>query len=344
MRRLFQIIALGILVLVVCIELLWIVQTKQSDLMAYRKKTIDIRALHQLRAQWIKQLSIQDPKAVYADIKRAFAQYPEENAHTVLHVFGEVLYDTFGEKGLDYCDETFKYGCYHGYMVNAIAHEGSDIAKTLYQRCMDIENGKFKYGCRHGIGHGIGDYYGPDNLVQSLELCSDMGWSGTVGWGCPGGVFMEYNFPRWDRVEQNRTSRVLDPVYPYYPCAEIPEKYQAACYFRLTELWEWSYDRDYTRIAQLCAGIADTKHQSACYIGAGVLTASSSTYNQDIAWDDCNKMPHDDARMQCIAGASYIFFMGGIYSEPDRWCLRAPEAFQAGCRDIVKQLDRENNQ
>lgn len=243
-----------------------------------------------------------DPHVVYGAFTRAYAQTSNGPRHAAAHLFGEALYRERGLDGLGVCDQTFEFGCYHGFLGIAIAQEGVEVLPELDQACQKRWDDAY-LPCQHGIGHGVLTYVGTENLIEALELCTTISWQPTGG--CSSGVFMEYNF----RTMEDPARGVLRPLgeNPYAPCDTLPAKHRPSCYFEQVQWWTSVYDRDFTRIGSLCAQIDSAKLRATCFEGAGNYAAAFTDHAVPETIAVCQKMPNAEGRQQCFEGASWIF-------------------------------------
>ncbi len=244
--------------------------------------------------------------AAYQKLKGDFADNLFTERHVAAHLFGEILYEELGTKGMEVCDETFGFGCYHGLFVRAVANEGLGVAKELDQICVE----KFGYmglGCPHGIGHGLGEYMGPERLLEQLQICSELTWQGDV-FGCSGGVFMEHNSSvEVEGTNITLTVRALEGENYYAPCDLVPSRFKKSCIYEQASWWIEILDGDYEKIAQLCV-MSDSSEVEHCFLGLGNNFTERAAYNIDIIKSLCGRMPDDTSQALCRAGAYWAFF------------------------------------
>jgi len=242
----------------------------------------------------------------YREVKDAFANSLSTESHLAAHIFGEVLYGALGTEGIGICDDAFGFGCYHALFGQAVANEGSGIVKELDRVCVE-KFGHVGLGCTHGIGHGLGEYMGPERIVEQLQVCSELTWQGDL-FGCSGGVFMENNFPT--QIGESSVTielRKLEGEDYYAPCDSIPNRYRKSCIFEQTSWWIEVLNRDYEKIAQLCLEVGNPEAEY-CLRGLGNHIVERSAYNIDITKDLCKRMPDKTSEALCRAGAHWAFF------------------------------------
>lgn len=103
--------------------------------------------------------------------------------HELAHVLGKDIYRRLGEDGIEVCDESFTYGCYHGFVRAFFETESETPAFALV--CKKAPN---YGGCLHGFGHALGSIEG--DLTVALGTCDRLFEAFTFG--CWEGVFMEF--------------------------------------------------------------------------------------------------------------------------------------------------------
>lgn len=269
--------------------------------------SLDVAATRRLFTDGIADVG---SKSTNAQLKTAAGDEEFSISHTAAHLFGELLYAHDGITGISTCDETFAYGCYHGFFGRAIAHMGVAAIPEFDKACV-ASFGELGLGCPHGIGHGLGEYFGSERLDEQLVACGTLSWKGPL-LGCTGGVFMEYNFPTVVSKNQATSSiRALDPSNPYHPCPSVPTQFRRACYFEQAAWWEQVYEEDYRTLGLLCEGVHDLLERRDCFRGIGDVAAASNRFRVEATISTCKAMPNKEAEVYCRAGASW-----GFFSEP----------------------------
>jgi hypothetical protein len=248
------------------------------------------------------------PQAAYDELKLAFKD-DFGPSHMAAHVFGVLLYEHEGLPGIRVCDESFSFGCYHGFFGHAIGDRGFPVILELNRICL-TEKDFSGTVCQHGIGHGLVELLGPYRLRDALRGCADLGKDSSSLFGCAGGVFMEYHLPVPDIEAGKTVPRPLEPGNSYDPCTGdlVEEVFMPACYFGLGTWWDRVYNGDYGLIGTRCAAIKDAKYRTACFEGVGKIAAASSRYEVAPAIRKCELMPTPLGRVSCRAGASWSFF------------------------------------
>lgn len=261
---------------------------------------------------WQVRIKNEGGAAAYADFKREYASREFEEQHDTAHVIGGKLYEVEGIDALAVCDQSFAFGCYHGFFGRAVADKGAPIVPVLAQACKE-KFGDNSTGCEHGIGHGIMEHLGPDGLLQGLELCTQTKQKDKL-FGCTSGLFMEYNTPIDFVGGAHVTVRPLDPSNMQAPCNTIvPQEFRASCYFEIPLWWKDVLGDEYENIGNTCARAGTQGEREACWKGWGTVVAENVEYDAARAGSLCALI--DDAKGAgfCKLGVAMRFF--GTQSE-----------------------------
>jgi plastocyanin len=242
----------------------------------------------------------------YLNLKKRYAGKFDASAHTAMHLFGEVLYDSAGVDGIGVCDDSFGFGCYHGFFIRAVSDRGLGVVSELDQKCVE-RFGELGLGCVHGIGHGIGEFFSHQKIEEQLAICGGLTWKGEF-FGCAGGVFMENNF-QTEFAENESSVKIREVVNSnlHEPCDKIPENFSSACYFEQAAWWDRVMESDYKKIGELCASTDSTSNKDACFLGLGNAIAESTSYSQEYKVA-CRLMPDEYSEAICRTGAAWAFF------------------------------------
>ena len=236
-------------------------------------------------------------------------EYLDENyslQHSAAHIFGEELFDAHGVVGIEVCDEAFGFGCFHGFFSRAVSGNGIEIARSLDEVCVE-KFGLEGLGCPHGIGHGLGEYFGPENLSQQLSVCGSLAWQGEL-FGCQQGVFMEFNFPT-EFGSDGATPKVreVNEEDLFFPCGGVETKFKKACFFELPYWWDQVFSHDYEIIGEYCGELtADLAPY--CFKGAGAASLEIGGFAVERSVSDCKSMPDAVSTTLCLSGASWMLF------------------------------------
>ena len=244
------------------------------------------------------------PERAYSEFKKENQLRDERFRHGEAHLFGEVLYEKAGIRGISICDNSFTFACYHSFFGRAISEQGLGTLPVIERACIE-KFGVNPSACTHGIGHGLLAYLGPDKLLSALHACDTLQEKLVFG-GCPSGVFMEYSIPLDVGATLTRL-RPFDEAYPYEPCVLTPEKFRQSCYHEIGKWWEFFLD--YEKIGRLCDVIVSAKEKEACFQGVGDIATLSSGYDVTETVNKCKKMPTGEGELLCRKGA-FLFFSG----------------------------------
>lgn len=292
---------------------------------------------------WKNRFDQVDPSQAYSEFKKTFANANFGSQHVMAHFIGSEIYGLSGINGINVCDSTFAFGCYHGYFSQILSQEGLSVIKMLDETCVS-KFGPLGSGCQHGIGHGVMDYFGPNKLVDALESCKDTTTPSPVA-GCTSGVFMEYFVPILiSDTGAEFSSRPFDELKPYEACPNLPKHFRQSCYYAIGQWWNQTFmRRDYSTQGLLCKNMPDNEFMEDCYLGIGNVVAPDSAYNVDksIAW--CKQMPDLNSIVLCQAGASWSFDANPDYRKlAVLMCGQLQGEEEAACVHKAHLLNPEN--
>jgi hypothetical protein len=162
--------------------------------------------------------------------------------HELAHVLGKDIYRRLGEKGIEVCDQSFTYGCYHGF-VRALYEEMPESPTTA----LVCEKAPNYGGCLHGFGHALGSMGG--DLEKALRTCDVLFEKFTFG--CWEGVFMEF-------VKTFAPPKGSDL---WQVCDSVAGKYREQCAKSLPGRMS---DATSAAVAEFCLKGATLALQSAC--------------------------------------------------------------------------------
>jgi hypothetical protein len=279
---------------------------------------------------WSNRIEAIGPKLANREFTERYAKEPFGNQHLLAHMWGSLLYSKEGLNGIENCDSSFAFGCYHGFLGNAIATNGLTIVSDIDKKCIEAY-GALGTGCQHGIGHGILEYLGHDQLQKSLDSCLQTAQANPL-FGCTSGVFMEYNMPLiLDDKGAIFKPRPFDSLFPYGPCPGLSKaEFRLSCYFELGEWWNSSID--YKQMGLYCGKLKDDKEQELCYQGVGRIAAESSSYNKDVILKDCQNMVNKKAITDCASGGAWTVFADpSVRSGASKICEEAGSSEQSIC-------------
>ena len=263
-------------------------------------------AVSVVREQITESLRTKGADTAYMLFKEKYRNADFDVQHNVAHVFGKSLYEVSGVAGLRVCDDSFSFGCYHGFFTPAVASEGLDVVTELNTACLSSAQPS---ACRHGIGHGILEYLGHSRLTDALLACKKTDQPDPLA-GCTSGVFMEYNVPlsvREDGTFALQTRPLLNPEEPYHPCTEVSPEFRVSCYHELPQWWMQVYMADFKTMGAQCADAPGESFISACFAGLGNIVASFAKYDPEKSAELCALMPSETWRRVCILNAAWSF-------------------------------------
>lgn len=243
---------------------------------------------------WKQKILQLGENLAYQKLKQQYVTQGYQKSHQMAHIFGEALYLAKGLPGFTVCDETFSYGCYHGFFTSAVSSEGEGVINKLNALCL-AKFGAPATPCQHGIGHGLYEYFGSEKINQALEKCHAIQTKLLLG--CSSGVFMEYNFPIAESLVL--IPRKLDSNV-YAPCNVITNDFKESCYYELPSLWI-ANKIPFTTIVQLCDQI-EGKYQDYCRKGSGLAASKLANYDKEIALSLCKEYAFESETDICLAG------------------------------------------
>ncbi len=242
-----------------------------------------------------------DPHKIYDSLKKIMASSNLSIQHDADHVFGDALFDHLGKNGISICKEANTYGCTHSLFTHTIAAEGTNVVLQLEKECMVGFNESEDRGCAHSIGHGLGDYMGPQRIRESLEICQRLLWKGLF-FGCGEGVFMEYY------IAESLVTPPAHLIDPYEPCTKKTKGlYDQLCYLTLPGWWWGDLEMNEKELDALCQGVDKMPLKQYCYMGIGINLAPMLNYNVGILRKICDSMMNQDDRILCRGGAAMAF-------------------------------------
>lgn len=282
------------------------------------------------RALWAKQIK-SSAVDTYNEFKKSYADAPFATQHESAHIIGALLYESQNIGGILICDESFAFGCYHGFFGRVIADKGTTIIPELAQTCRE-RFGAQSTGCEHGIGHGIMEYTGRAKLLEALELCKETKQADEL-YGCTSGLFMEYNSAMKfrDGVAYSDV-RPFDTKDPLAPCdSGVPAQYRTSCYFEIGLWWKGQLGTDYEKIGNLCTEAGTQTERDACYRGWGTVVAESVDHNPVEAKRVCDLIHDASGAGICGLGVASRFFPAGYPQAGHEMCVGLPAGLTDDC-------------
>src|SRR6185369_7342223 len=74
---------------------------------------------------WQHEITTKGGAVAYKEFTTAVLKDPSVMQHSEAHAFGRLLYKVEGIQGIPVCDMQLSMGCYHEFIGQAIAHEGT---------------------------------------------------------------------------------------------------------------------------------------------------------------------------------------------------------------------------
>ncbi|OHA03345.1 MAG: hypothetical protein A3J58_01240 [Candidatus Sungbacteria bacterium RIFCSPHIGHO2_02_FULL_52_23] len=180
---------------------------------------------------------------------------PLSEEHSELLEWSHPFSHTIGNHGLTYysargvsleqqigralveCDGYGAFGCYHGIIETGLAllpveKRASVIRASCMENPLVTEKQYFVNQCLHWFGHGVA-IFANLTLTQALAMCDGLGPFESDGVQlCLSGLFHAGPVPGHvdDALLTKNISNVWKEGDPYYPCADIEEKFRGHCY------------------------------------------------------------------------------------------------------------------
>ncbi len=220
-----------------------------------------------------------------AYFREEYKNYDEEAIHILEHFVGKELYLRNGLPGLSLCPTSSRYGCFHGFFVEAFSKEGRSFLKRAEDTCQFISDFLRASACMHGLGHGFLSLEGNSNIFAALKDCDSLTFPIPFGQEmCYTGVFMDYNEPRQLISREDKSAL-------FRPCNTIPENYQPSCYLQLPQWWGVVMKNDFLKMGNLCREVSNSKNQESCFRGIGVVITRETRAEYPRIGALCSKMP-----------------------------------------------------
>ena len=251
---------------------------------------------------WEIEIERKGPKTAWEEFKKTQNGLSPQIQHANAHEFGEILYQTNGIEGIEACDDSFNYGCYHSIVGAAIGNKGKAVLKKINSYCVKL-GGMGTVSCQHGIGHGImgTTKYTIQDLLVALQECDAIDPQKHI-LGCTNGALMEYNFAT---LHNGKTKvRQFDRTNPLYPCSFLPKEFAPSCYFSLPQWWgevaHLKSQEIYPYIGQVCGSLAKDEKKY-CGLGAGVFAPRYSEWKTQTILSNCMKLNDKELEIYCRA-------------------------------------------
>lgn len=271
-------------------------------------------------------LEEKEPKAVQELLLELYADAEGGEQHMAFHYFGEKLYEVKGVDGLPLCEQWYGFGCYHGFLLDAVDTQGYEVVPFLDEACYQMGRTMDTETCQHGIGHGLLEFSGrnPLKAVAACDLVDDV----YSKLGCASGVFMEYFAPT---MSNQRTLQSQMPPYdeknPLDVCSELTGIVQATCLFEIHSWWEDGVHLPPTTVEALCNSVADQEAREFCLIGYGNF---KGPYVSNAA-PFCDEFVVPESRTLCRAGILWAAEHHNDSPNPTAACTDLEEGYRDMC-------------
>lgn len=247
-------------------------------------------------------------------------------SHDIAHSIGKLIFDQYKLAGLVYCDDSFSFGCYHGFIEEFITIEGIDHVQELTTSCNAITKLQEQLTCYHGLGHGLLTFYQYD-LKKSLESCEKFSPSKFQS-NCYSGVFME------NAGNGPTPAKASDPLWP---CTSVDKKYESSCLQYQMIFLAALYKNDTQKIADACLQLPNDTLLHDCIRGLGnQITQRNITEPKKII-QECDKTS-GKSKYYCYTTAAeeYVFMKQPLTEAIRMFCDPLPTPWNTQCVTAAK--------
>lgn len=288
---------------------------------------------------WLENIAKRDgPEVAWRYIKATY-NTPDGvvgNPHDMAHLVGQLIYKTYGFKGLPICEPIFAFGCYHGLMEVAFdknkPEEYADKILSAEDGCSilgDTETPSY-WSCIHGMGHGIATFR-EYNIDKALKDCDSL--AEKVRTYCHDGVFMEFS------VSAPPNFYIKDN--PIYPCDVIAQNYKKSCARYQPQVMRMRFNMDTDAIALVCTNTTNNDIIYNCTDALGYFIAQTSGGKTSKIVAGCNDIENKKAAAQCAAAAAgELVFQDyvGWRESTKEICASLSGEYQVSCSKRVEQV------
>ena len=286
---------------------------------------------YQKQTEIIEQVSNDNPSEGWEYLKQVFVVNGQVvgNAHELSHIVGNTLYQQKGIEGIEICDPTFAYGCYHGVTEQFLITEGVSSVREAMEQCRKIfpvtqsSNYLPYYSCVHGLGHGLLSWEGLD-LGKALKDCDRLDVREQQY--CYDGVFMEHSF--------SAPFASFDKAEPWKLCTDLDEKYHMNCARYQPARFAEKFHVDLPTSARMCLEAETETLRGFCIDAVGFALAYTFRDTVDTIKHTCGSIPLETYRYRCITAAAgeLVFQRYQEWEESSfKLCDTLPEPWQGQC-------------
>lgn len=293
------------------------------------KATTDIRERERSYTELIERIG---PEEAQEALQNSGLPYDGE-AHLLNHKVGDWLYKKYGADGLIKCKDYFLSSCYHGFIILAVAKEGTGVLDEMMTKCW-TKGFNTAVQCAHSIGHGMLAYEGYKELPIALAHCDRMEESSAnfPTYNCYDGVFME-NMRAVHNDGKPSPDRWLKKDDIIFPCnsPEIDEKYRKACWSNQPA---WIYEQmlgDNRKVADECLKLTNAEYQTTCFDSLARIIHPLSMGSIDRVMSLCSAMPTDYWDRRCQISVLRSSLSMGEKNLPFTICSRFPRGNENEC-------------
>lgn len=276
-----------------------------------------------------------DPVEAWNFYRKNYKNTDFFGAHDIAHYLGALIYDHKGLEGIDNCDSSFVFGCYHGFIENFIVDKKLGDLNALVKRCNKYDLSKGRATCYHGIGHGILSYLKYD-LLLALRSCEEILKPNYVDL-CWNGVFMEnvIGVTAGDYLKKDL----------HWPCAGLESKFKQSCYFYQSQFFQHKFGLDVDKISEECIGLEIQEYRDSCIKGLSYLITHRYINDPDKIVNECNKIAERLYKDLCILHSAEEFvFQGNSYQiANDKFCELLHADINDSCIKRIKARESQFN-
>ncbi len=235
------------------------------------------------------------------DLLKEGENYFDVDCHQRAHDLGRSAFDEFGAAAFALSGHECQSGSFHGATEALFATRGTaNLEADVAAICSSASNPFFRHQCVHGVGHGLLAWTTYE-LHDALPLCDRMSNYADQG-SCYSGVFMENVVGGLSGLMGHVTEYLRDDD-PVFPCDVVDEQYADACYFYQTSHMLKVFDREFSKVAEVCAEAPTSAHRN-CFQSYGRDVGNATREDPAKAIEYCNFAPVGQNRISCIEGAA----------------------------------------
>lgn len=228
--------------------------------------------------------------------------------HDLAHFLGSELYVRGGWESINYCDSSFTFGCYHGFLESYIKERGIGKINNVVEYCNQKDHEIEKSQCIHGIGHALLSYHKLD-LHKALLECENKITYQKYLKDCYLGEFMEF---AWAFFHNDKS--------PLWPCNTLKDKYLEYCYFYQSIYLFSKYPDNYGKSFEMCRSITHLLGRKSCFEGLGVAIGYTNSNTPQQIKLICESAKGNEVSNCLLAAASEFRFNGKSKKEVKQIC------------------------